>query len=85
MAEFKCLKLCKGTKEKQRFIPEHTYDLTVARVKEIESNIDAQPKWKGTGPYFERVDEPKKQEPKASEKKKDDKPKVDNTETKDEK
>lgn len=83
--EFKCLKLCKGKKEKKRFIPDNTYELTAARVKEIESNIDAQPKFKGTGPYFERVDEPKKQETKAPEKEKDDQPKADNTEIKDEK
>lgn len=71
MAEFKCLKKCYGKSERKTFEPNEVYELTVARVKEIEDNIDSKTKWKGTGPYFERIDESKKQEKPKEEPKKE--------------
>ncbi|MGY0683462.1 hypothetical protein ACW7DJ_02310 [Mammaliicoccus sciuri] len=60
MAKFKVLKNNYGKKEKQLFKQDDIVELTVKRVGEIESNIDKQKKFKGTGPYFERVEEPSK-------------------------
>lgn len=58
MAKYKVLKQADGKKEKKRFEPGEEVELTVKRVQEIEANIDKQKKFKGTGPYFERIEEP---------------------------
>ncbi|MFD7036758.1 hypothetical protein ACFV8V_13620 [Mammaliicoccus sciuri] len=58
MAKFKVLKQVDGKKENKRFEPGEEVELTVKRVQEIETNIDKQKKFKGTGPYFERIEEP---------------------------
>ncbi|MBO3062723.1 hypothetical protein [Mammaliicoccus fleurettii] len=58
MAKFKVLKQAYGKKEEKQFEPGEEVELTVKRVQEIETNIYKQKKFKGTGPYFERIEEP---------------------------
>lgn len=65
MAKFKCLKECKSKETGEIFKPNVEYDLTIKFVETLEKNIEDQEKYKGTGPYFERVDV----KPKTTEKK----------------
>ncbi|MEB7723391.1 hypothetical protein [Mammaliicoccus fleurettii] len=58
MAKFKVLKQAYGKKEEKQFEPGEEVELTVKRVLEIETNIDKQKKFKGTGPYLKRIEEP---------------------------
>lgn len=59
MAKFKVLKKFNGKKEDKIFKAGEVVELTVKRAKEIESSIESSKRFKGTGPYLERIDVPK--------------------------